>query len=134
MVDISADIDHTADRLVASKFANSGQTCIAPDYALVPDSMVDNLTETLIVKIRQFFGEKPNGSDEMGKVINEFHTKRIAKLLEGCGGKVLLGGKVDVKNKYIEPTIILNPNKDSDLMTEEIFGPIFPVFTYSNFN
>jgi aldehyde dehydrogenase (NAD+) len=52
------------------------------------------------------FGEKPTGSDEMGKMINEFHTKRMEELIKTAGGEVKIGGKVDLDNKYVEPTVI----------------------------
>lgn len=67
----------------------------------------------------------------MGKIINSFHTKRLAKLLEeDHGGEVVIGGKVFPEDNFIEPTIVVNPKKDSTLMQEEIFGPIMPVFKY----
>lgn len=59
-------------------------------------------------------------------------AKRVADLLSDHGGEVVVGGKVELKDKYIEPTIIFKPKLDSDLMKYEIFGPILPVIPYKN--
>ena len=76
------------------------------------------------------YGEKPTGSDDMGKMINTFHTQRMQNILKTAGGQVVLGGKVNLEAKYCEPTIILEPNLKAEIMTDEIFGPILPVFPY----
>ena len=64
-------------------------------------------------------------------MINKFHTSRVKKLIETSGGKVFCGGKVNVEERHIEPTIILEPKRDADIMNEEIFGCVLPVFPYS---
>ena len=63
----------------------------------------------------------------MGKIINDFHVKRLTRLMETSGGQIVHGGTVRTDIKYIEPTIILEPKHDSELMTDEIFGPIMPI-------
>jgi aldehyde dehydrogenase (NAD+) len=74
------------------------------------------------------------GSAVQGKMVNEFHLKRVMKLIETAGGKIMLGGKANLSTKHIEPTIIFNPNRDSQILDEEIFGPVLPILTYSNFD
>lgn len=86
----------------------------------------------LIETIKRFWGEAPEGSNEMGKVINDFHVKRLTKLLDTSGGEVVYGGRVNAEVKHIQPTIILNPKADSPIMCEEIFGTILPIFIYKN--
>lgn len=76
------------------------------------------------------FGEKPEGCELQGKMINDFHCKRVKGLLETAGGTVICGGKVNLEARHIEPTVILQPSLDSKLMTEEIFGPVLPVFPF----
>ena len=66
----------------------------------------------------------------MNKIVNEFHTKRITEYLNNHGGKIVLGGTHKLEDKWIEPTIILNPSPDSELMKNEIFGPLLPIITY----
>jgi aldehyde dehydrogenase (NAD+) len=56
------------------------------------------------------FGEKPTGSDEMGKMINEFHTKRMEELIKTAGGELIIGGRINLEAKYCEPTIIVEPD------------------------
>ena len=84
------------------------------------------------MKIKEMFGEKPDGSEEMGKMINDFHTDRMERIINTSGGKVVIGGKVKKDIKFVEPTVILEPKKDSELMTEEIFGPIMPVYPFKD--
>lgn len=67
-------------------------------------------------------------------MINEFHTKRMQSMLNNHGGSIYYGGEVDVANKYVQPTIILNPKLYSECMVDEIFGPILPILTYKNFD
>ena len=68
----------------------------------------------------------------MGKMINDFHTERMERIIKNSGGKLVCGGKVQKDIKYCEPTVILEPKKDSELMTEEIFGPIMPIYPYKD--
>ena len=68
----------------------------------------------------------------MGKIINDFHLKRLTNLLDTSGGQVVYGGRVNAEIRHIQPTIILNPKTDSPIMNEEIFGPILPIFVYKN--
>ena len=81
------------------------------------------------------YGEgKTEASPIMGRIINENHTNRVAKLLETAGGTTICGGRVFKDKQYVEPTIILKPDLESPLMKEEIFGPIMPVFPYKEIN
>jgi aldehyde dehydrogenase (NAD+) len=88
--------------------------------------------EDLIACIKRQWGEQPTGSEEMGKIINDFHVKRLTNLLDTSGGQVVYGGRVNAEARHIQPTLILNPKEDSPIMNEEIFGPILPIFIYKN--
>ena len=68
----------------------------------------------------------------MGKVINDFHVKRLTRLMQTAGGKIVYGGKIRTDIKYIEPTIVVEPNMDSEIMTDEIFGPILPIVPFTS--
>lgn len=100
----------------------------------VHESVVDQFIKMMIDCTKRMFGENDTGSSEQGKIINDFHLQRILKLIENSGGKIVHGGKSNASVKHIQPTIILNPSKDSKLMEEEIFGPVMPILTYSNFD
>ena len=80
------------------------------------------------------FGEDPEKSPDYSRIVNDFHTSRLERLIKTAGGKIICGGKVNKETRYVAPTVILEPDKDSEVMTDEIFGPIMPVYTYSDFS
>ncbi|WP_339720703.1 aldehyde dehydrogenase family protein [uncultured Paraglaciecola sp.] len=127
IVDSSTDLDVTAARIVWSKWMNAGQTCVAPDYVLVEKSFAGQLIEALKNKITAFYGADVAISKDYGRIVSERHCSRIIKYL--AEQNVVHGGHHDIANKYIEPTIVLDPSADSLLMQEEIFGPILPIIT-----
>jgi len=132
VVHVSCELQHTIEKLCWAKFSNSGQTCIAPDYVFVDERVVKNFTSGMIAKIESWFGKNKDGHDDQGKIINDFHTKRLEKLIQTAGGDILYGGKINHEKRHIQPTLILNPGIDSPIMQEEIFGPVLPIFTYKN--
>jgi aldehyde dehydrogenase (NAD+) len=127
LIDKSADIDVAASRIAWGKFINAGQTCVAPDHVLVHRDVAEQFLGALSSRIREFYGEDPAQSPDYCRIASERHTERFIKLLEGQ--KIHTGGRVDVANRYVEPTIVLDPAPDSMLMQEEIFGPVLPVIT-----
>lgn len=70
----------------------------------------------------------------MGKIVTDWHCDRLMKLIDSSKGQIIYGGRVDREIKYVEPTIIIDPEIDSPLMTEEIFGPILPIRTFNQFD
>ena len=130
VIDENANMDFTATKVGWGKTVNSGQICIAPDYVFVHESRAKEFIESVTVKIKQMYGEKPEGSEYMGKMINTFHTERVQNLIKGAGGTLVCGGTTNLEAKHIEPTLILEPDLNSELMKEEIFGPIMPIFPY----
>jgi aldehyde dehydrogenase (NAD+) len=109
----TANLDHTVEKLCCAKFLNCGQTCICPDYLFVHESIIEDFVARMILCTKRLFGESATGSAEQGKMINDFHLKRVIKLIETSGGKIVLGGKANSTVKHIEPTIILNPSRDA---------------------
>ncbi len=127
IVAADADIGVAARRIVWGKLINAGQTCIAPDYLLVEDAVVDELIDRIRSTIRSFYGDDPAGSADLGRIVNERHFDRVCGLVDGGGGTVVIGGGRDRTTRKIEPTVVLDPDLDSPLMAEEIFGPVLPV-------
>lgn len=125
----SANIEVAARRIALSKFSNTGQMCIAPDYLIVHQSVAVQLINSLKTSIRQFFGEDEMNSDEYGRIINQKQFDRLAGYLQE--GSVAFGGKTDREALYISPTILVDIAAHARVMQEEIFGPILPVFTFS---
>lgn len=115
-------------RLVWSKFLNSGQTCIAPDYVLVHRSVKQAFLDALIAEIKATeFGFE---AGTFVQIINEKNVDRVAGLIDPA--KVYYGGKVDRENRYIEPTVMTDVNFEDKIMLDEIFGPVLPVIEYDN--
>lgn len=125
IVDSDCDLEIAARRIVWGKFLNCGQTCIAPDYVLVHESRHDELIEGLVATLRAFYGADPKQSADLGRIVNEAHVDRLAKLLES--GKVVVGGDVDRADRWVAPTILRDVALDSPVMQDEIFGPILPI-------
>jgi aldehyde dehydrogenase (NAD+) len=122
------DKDITARRVAWAKFFNSGQTCIAPDYLLVERSIKDEFTNCLKKHVREFYGNDVSSSPDYARIINNAHFKRLRNLMDE--GDIIMGGRTDEANLYIEPTIIDNVKPQFKVMQEEIFGPILPVMAY----
>lgn len=130
VVAADADLKITAERIVWGKFLNAGQTCVAPDYVLVGRSRHDALIDALSATIMRFFGPDPKLSPDFARIVNRTHAERLAGYL--AGGRVAAGGEVDVAQRYIAPTILIDVNVDAPVMREEIFGPILPVLKVEN--
>lgn len=122
------DLSTAARRVAWGKFLNAGQTCIAPDYVLVHESVAEAFVERLGVSIRKFFGKDPKTSPDYPRIINERHFDRVAGLMSG--GNIAIGGETDRSEKYIAPTVLTGVSPEADVMREEIFGPVLPVITY----
>ncbi len=120
-----ADLEAAARRIAWGKFINAGQTCVAPDYVLVHESRERELLDHLSAVVRGFYGDDPQRSKDFARIVNEQHHDRVAKLLES--GEVVIGGRTDRADCYVEPTILRNVSPDSPAMREEIFGPVLPV-------
>lgn len=139
IVDKKANLEYAASKVVFARFANSGQTCVATDYVLVHEDIADEFKKTLVSHLKASFtgkSEKYLDSDK-GAMINSAHVERIKGYLsENHGGKVLFGVKTeeqlkDIQNNWIPPTIIEDPSLESAVMTEEIFGPVLPIISFS---
>ncbi|AZB44770.1 aldehyde dehydrogenase [Bacillus sp. FJAT-42376] len=123
-----ANLKLAAKRIVFGKFTNAGQTCIAPDYLLVHKKVKHGLMEAMKEAIKEFYGENPLESSRYSKIVNERHYSRLTGYLQD--GDILFGGDRSDDTHRIAPTLLENAAPDSPVMTEEIFGPIFPVMEY----
>lgn len=132
IVDETANLKVASKRIVFGKFLNCGQTCIAPDFILVHESVKKDFTDKIIERIKKIYNEDVENSENYSRIINKKHFSRLIKLLEK--DKIIYGGKNNPNSNFIEPTLIDGSNFNSSLMKEEIFGPILPVVSYSNKN
>ncbi|UKS66366.1 aldehyde dehydrogenase [Rossellomorea marisflavi] len=125
-----ANLDEAAQRIARGKFANAGQTCVAPDYLLVHSSVKDELMSKFKEVITASYGENIVENPNFGHVVSERHFDRLVGFLDN--GSIVTGGKHDRDNLIIEPTILDNISWDDSVMQDEIFGPILPVMTYDS--
>lgn len=126
----SANIQLAARRIAFGKFLNCGQTCIAPDYILVEDSVHDTLVQCLCDVIKDMFGEKPLENPEYGKIINQRHFERLVALL--IPEKIVYGGQTAPSSLQISPTLLDHVTPSDRIMQEEIFGPLLPILSTNN--
>ncbi|MEV7175814.1 aldehyde dehydrogenase family protein [Kitasatospora sp. NPDC093679] len=124
-VDAGADLAVVAERLVAGKFLNAGQTCVAPDYVLTDPATARALEPLLADAVRARYGEDPAASPLYSRIVNERHFDRLAALLGS--GRTVVGGGHDRAGRYLAPTVLAEVSPDSPVMQEEIFGPILPI-------
>lgn len=129
IVEDDANIKIAAKRIAMTKFSNAGQMCVAPDYVLVHESKKEELLAALKNIIQKFFGDKPEDSDNYGKIINQKQFDRLVKYLPQ--GKIICGGRTNRDKLFIEPTVISNVSMEADVMKDEIFGPILPVISFN---
>ena len=130
IVDKDADVKLAAKRIAWGKFLNAGQTCVAPDYILVHQSVKAELLTEMIGYIKEFFGENPAKSNDFPRIINERQFDRLLGLLDR--GNIVTGGEYIKIEKYIAPTIIDNISWNDPIMLDEIFGPILPILEFEN--
>jgi aldehyde dehydrogenase (NAD+) len=125
-----ANLEVAAKRIVWGKFLNAGQTCVAPDYLLVEESIQEQFLEMLRKYIKEFKYEPD--SQQYTRIINLKNFQRLVQLINK--DKIYFGGHYNEERLYIEPTILTNISWHDDVMQEEIFGPILPIISFTSFN
>jgi aldehyde dehydrogenase (NAD+) len=131
VVEADANIKVAARRIAQTKFSNAGQMCVAPDYVLVHHSVKEALIDALKRTIDEFY-EDASSSYNYGKIVNRKNFDRLTAYLQQ--GKILYGGRTDISNLFIEPTVLGEIPEDMAVMGEEIFGPVLPVIEFKNFS
>jgi aldehyde dehydrogenase (NAD+) len=121
-----ANVKIAARRIAFGKVLNAGQTCVAPDYAFVHESLLSEFLDEFQDALEEFFPGKDY--HQMVRIISEKHYKQKKELLKDVD--VVIGGGYDDETRFMEPTVVLDPPLDSPLMTEEIFAPILPVIPF----
>lgn len=130
IIDETSDLPAAARRVMWGKFTNAGQTCIAPDFAVVHKSIEARFLEECANTIHAFYGTDPSVSSEYGRIINKKHFKRLESLIDPV--KLYIGGVADEESLYISPTILKDIAWDDKIMEDEIFGPLLPVIGYTD--
>ena len=125
-----ADIKLAAKRITFGKFTNAGQTCIAPDYLLVHESIKEDLLREMTTCIRDFYGDQPETNPHFGKNVSQRHFDRLSQFLSN--GTMVTGGQRNEQELKIAPTILDHITWEDPVMQEEIFGPILPVISFDS--
>ena len=133
IIDDSANLDIAIPRIANGKLLNAGQTCVAPDYLLMPKEKIDGFADALI-KQAEIFYPKFAGNPDYTSIISDSHYARLQGLLEEAenkGAKLRIAGNDDMqtmaKERRIPLTVVTNTNPDMKIMQEEIFGPLLPI-------
>jgi aldehyde dehydrogenase (NAD+) len=133
IVDESADIETAAERIAWGKFINAGQTCVAPDYALVHAAVAERFAAALAAVIARFYGNDEGArvaSTDLACMVSAAACRRLERALAdtlAAGARLVVGGRIDADSRRITPTVVTDVRPDSPILAEEIFGPILPI-------
>jgi aldehyde dehydrogenase (NAD+) len=130
IVAADADVDVAAKRIAWIKIMNAGQTCVAPDYVLADATIRDELVDKIGAALTKFRSkDDPSGM----RIVNQRQFERLSGYISEAEAdeksNVAVGGKCDASSLRIQPTVVVDPDPEGSLMTNEIFGPILPVVT-----
>ena len=138
IVDASADLTLAARNIMWAKFANAGQTCIAPDHVYVHHSVKDEWVRCCQREIEKAYGSslpQQQASPHLARIVNARHATRLASLLDDAktrGARVLTGGEAVAEACFVQPTLLDQAPADARVMREEIFGPLLPVIGFES--
>ncbi len=130
VIDATCDMKHVAKRIAFAKFVNAGQTCVAPDYVIVEETVKDEFINYLIKEFSEITSNEVYFKQNFPKIINQKHFERLAGILSET--PALQGGKLHHETLQIEPAIVIDPDLSTEVMREEIFGPILPIISMNN--
>jgi aldehyde dehydrogenase (NAD+) len=130
IIDETAKLKLAAKRIVWGKFLNGGQTCIAPDYILIHKSVKDDFISAMQNELEKAYGSNAQTSSDFPRIINEKNFERLNEMLAGTD--CVIGGEKDKADLYIAPTLVNEPALDSEIMKDEIFGPLLPIISYDS--
>src|SRR5699024_6684792 len=130
-----ANIKLAAKRIAWGKFTNAGQTCVAPDYLYIEESIKNKFLKELVRQIKRLYKNNPLNNENYVKIINSNHFNRLMNFIKQSNElQLIYGGSSDETTLKIEPTILQNISWNDDIMKEEIFGPILPILTFTDVN
>jgi aldehyde dehydrogenase (NAD+) len=135
IIDETASVDAAARRIAWAKFTNNGQICIAPDYLFVHETKKREFIDKLKNNIESFYGLDARRSDSYARIVNQRHYQRLTHYIDDAkekGATVAYGGRTEGSEDYIEPTVLTDVDPSADVMVDEIFGPVLPVYGYTS--
>ncbi len=132
IVDENADLDLAAKRIAWGKTINAGQTCIAPDYLLVHQSVKEELIKKIPVYLEEMYGKDIQKSEFYARIVHKKAFDGLVELLDKSNGKIRYSGTFNREELFLYPTIVDEISSGDSLMQQEIFGPILPIITFTN--
>lgn len=137
IVDRSAKLKTAAATVMWGKFANNGQTCIAPDYVYVHEAIRDDFITACREALDSLYGSLDRLPDNRDycRIVNDKHYQRLRGLLDDAverGAKLPVGTVPANEDRFLAPTLLTQIDDDARIMDEEIFGPLLPILTYSD--
>jgi len=127
-------IEQAAARIATGKWFNCGQTCIAPDYVLVPAAKRDALVAALRAQVHARYGAALSNLGDYTRIVNDGQYARLQGYLDDARARgidvVTLAGAADPAQRVLPPTLLLDPGDDAKVMQDEIFGPLLPLKSY----
>lgn len=126
----SARVQACCERIIWGKLLNAGQTCVAPDYLLVPEEMMDSVQQALQESIVRMVSKDPQQSASFGRIIHSTHVQRLNNILTADRKYVVFGGEVVEEARYVAPTLLRLQDMHAACMQEELFGPLLPLVPY----
>ncbi|GAB3676552.1 aldehyde dehydrogenase family protein [Salinisphaera aquimarina] len=139
IIDKSADLKTAAQNLVWGKFANNGQTCIAPDYMYVHADIADAFVEATRKALEKLYGkrDKMAANGDYCRIVNNKHHARVQGLIDDAterGAHMPIGGGANSDDNYLAPTVLTDVDAESRILDEEIFGPVMPILPFTDVN
>jgi coniferyl-aldehyde dehydrogenase len=138
IIDASADLDQAAARIAYGKLLNAGQTCIAPDYVMLPESSLQEFAAKLDQQMRAMYGTKADNSDYTS-IVSDRHYARLETLVADAaakGARIVQVAKPDdpawKAQRKFPPTLVIGATPEMTIMQEEIFGPLLPIIGTKN--
>ncbi|MGU9938059.1 aldehyde dehydrogenase family protein [Empedobacter brevis] len=137
IIDGTIPMQEVIEKAVWGKLINFGQTCIAPDYILIKEEFKDPFVIAFIQHLEKIVGKDPSQSNNLARIVNLQNYKRLKIIIEDAiekGAKCPFGNEYREDELYIKPTLLTDISKDAVIENEEIFGPVFPIYTFKKIN
>ncbi|MDM1071412.1 aldehyde dehydrogenase family protein [Empedobacter brevis] len=137
IIDGTIPMQEIVEKAVWGKLINFGQTCIAPDYILIKEEFKDPFVTAFIQHLEKIVGKDPSQSNNLARIVNLQNYKRLKIIIEDAiekGAKCPFGNEYREDELYIKPTLLTDISKDAVIENEEIFGPVFPIYTFKEIN
>ncbi|MBK8505852.1 MAG: aldehyde dehydrogenase family protein [Saprospiraceae bacterium] len=135
IVDETANIDQAARTITWVKCINNGQICIAPDHVWVYEKVKEKFIISVNLYLKKYYSEDAHKEPSYARLVNENHFKKVNELFKNAiekGAKVRAGGQSKGEENYMDPTVLTDIPEGTDIMKEEIFGPVLPVQSFQN--